>query len=99
MDYQELLFAVAVRKRAVEIWGAQRAEFEKTLGLDNPAKKQKCQEWDESNPKSGFIKIAYNELVWVAEKVREIRGSKSTDLPAQATEVDNLTQKALRDTL
>lgn len=85
MDYQELLFATAVRQRIGEFRQAQRYIYQDSLDEIGDAKAAKMAQWDEEHPLGSFIKEVYEEFELIAKIVREIRSEAEVHVAAGAS--------------
>lgn len=80
MDYQELLFANAVRTLASELRTNARNDFSRQIKSqqeerDHPARHAELEKWDVEHTISDFIPAALNTLFESAEIIRAIKSS------------------------
>ena len=76
MDYNELLFAAAVRdlaqKLKADTWKVHRNNVDPDVELDSAASQAMHRDWMDENPTSKFVPEALKRIRDVADQIREL---------------------------
>lgn len=79
MDYQELMFAVEVNKRAEELRQAARTAVERATASEHVDRRVTAMAtWDAKYPKADFVKHAYREITEALKIINEQQAADSS---------------------
>lgn len=85
MDYQELLFASAVRDRAAQLRKTKTFDFQDAQTLSGEPAAAELAAWKKENPDTKFILEALNEITDIATFIRKHRSAQPVVDPASGS--------------